>query len=279
MVRPLRIQYPGAVYHVIARGNNKQDLFLSDEDRIAFLRNLSDCLELHNVVCHAYCLMGNHYHLLLETPDGNLSQVMHGVNGNYAMGFHERNGTGGHLYQGRFLSYVVEKEVYGLAVIAYIVNNPVKDGFVDHPQDWSWSSYLATSGLIDAPVWLEIDFTLGLFSKKRHEAQRLYREFVHGRIHEGSPYDGLKGNILGSPQFVHDIWQKARGSEDILEFSREERIIGRPNLADLFDGAMTPKQRNAAIKMARYRCGYLNTEIATFLKLDPSTVGKITRKS
>ncbi len=277
MVRPLRIQYPGAVYHVITRGNDKRDLFRTDEDRIDFLSNLGDCLALHNVACHAYCLMGHHHHLMIETPDGNLSQFMHDLNGNYAMGFHTRHGTSGHLYEGRFKSFVIEKEPYGLAVIAYIVNNPVKDGFVDHPQGWPWSSYGATAGIVRAPDWLETEFTLGLFGKKRSEAQRKYREFVKRRLIAESPYEGLKGNILGSPQFVHAIWDEVDGNEDVKEYSRDERIIGRPSLDELFETAITKRQRDDAIRFARFRCGYLNTEIARHLNMHDSTVSKIVR--
>ena len=170
MVRPLRIEYPGALYHAMSRGNAYQDIFHDDRDRQSFLKNLEHCTELHNLICHAYCLMDNHYHLLIETPDGNLSKAMRDINGNYTQKFNARHKRVGHLLQGRYKAYLVEKDLYLLEVARYIVNNPVEAKLVQYPQDWKWSSYKATAGFVKAPDWLEVDFALGLFLKQRKEA-------------------------------------------------------------------------------------------------------------
>lgn len=203
MSRPLRIQYPGALYHVMSRGNAYQDIYLNDLDRRVFLQNLEQCIASHNLICHAYCLMGNHYHLLLETPDGNLSAAMRDINGNYTQRFNARHKRIGHVLQGRYKVFVVEKNLYLLEVARYIVNNPVAAKLVEHPKDWKWSSYRATAGLIQIPQWLKSHFLLSLFSKQKIEAQKLYQRFVKEGLERDSPYNNVKeGVILGSHQFI-----------------------------------------------------------------------------
>ena len=157
MARQLRIQYPGALYHVMSRGNGHQDIFFSNNDRIAFLKNLEGCIKTHNFICHAYCLMDNHYHLLIETPDANLSDVMRDINGNYTQTFNKRKGRVGHLMQDRYKAHVIEKDTYLLEVARDIVLNPIRAKIVDHPDKWRWSSYKTTGGIIRSPKWLSTD--------------------------------------------------------------------------------------------------------------------------
>ena len=125
MARPLRIEFPGAVYHITSRGNGRQDIFSDDDDRIDFLERLSATVEHFHWICHAYCLMTNHYHLLIETPDGNLSAGMRQLNGTYTQAFNRKHRQVGHLFQGRFKSILVEKESHLLTLSRYIVRNPV----------------------------------------------------------------------------------------------------------------------------------------------------------
>lgn len=279
MARPLRIEYPGAFHHVMSRGNAYQDIYLNDQDRRAFLKNLQHCIELHNLICHAYCLMDNHYHLLIETPDANLSSAMRDINGNYTQKFNARHKRTGHVLQGRYKAYVIEQELYLLEVVRYIVNNPVEEKMVDHTKEWVWSSFKATSGMLKAPKWLETDFTLGLFSKDRKESQKQYRKFVKEGINRGSPYDQLKeGVILGSPQFIDWVWEtQTNGIEEVKEIPRDQRIVGRPSLEEIFEDEMTKDERDTAIKFARFRCSYLTTEIAKHVGLERSVVGRISR--
>lgn len=278
MARPLRIQYPGALYHVIARGNNKRKIFLDDKDRRGFLKWIADVAKTHNLIIHAYCLMTNHYHLLVETPDGNLSTAMRDLNGNYSQWFNARHRRVGHLFEGRFKSYVIEKETYLLTVARYIVLNAVRAGLVTHPRLWKWCSYNATAGMAKAPDWLHVDWLLGNFGKKRALAQKAYREFVMAGL-EDDPYKDLEHDlILGSPQFVHWIWDNhTAGSETLKEHPREQRIVGRPTLEEIFSKKMSKSKRDGAIIFARVRCGYLASEIARVVNLDRSTVGKISR--
>ncbi len=276
MARPLRVEYPGALYHVIARGNVKQNIFLEDRDRRKFLMWLEDACESHNLICHAYCLMDNHYHLLLETNDANLSVAMRDLNGNYSQWFNVIHDRVGHVLQGRYKAFVIEKETYLFEVARYIVLNPVRAGLIDRPQDWKWSSYRGTAGFIRPPEWLHIDWLLEHFSKDKHEAQLDYRKFIDEGIDGKDPYEEVSnGFLLGSPQFVSWIWEKTNGSEELKELPRKERIVGRPSLTEIFSEVMTKEGRNDAIVFARLRCGYLSTEIGRHLGLDGSTIGKI----
>ncbi|HLD21042.1 MAG TPA: transposase [Patescibacteria group bacterium] len=279
MARPLRVTYPGALYHIIVRGNAKQDIFLDDKDRRKFLSWLANAVKTHNLVVYAYCLMSNHFHLLVETPDANISGAMRDLNGNYSQWFNFRHGRVGHLVQDRFKAFVVEKESYLLAVARYIVLNAVRAGLVDHPRKWKWCSYSATAGLTKAPSWLNVDWILGNFGNTRSRAQKAYRRFVEDGIGGPDPHKGVEHDfILGTPQFVHWIWDNhTTGSEKLKDYPREQRIVGRPTLKELFDTVTTLKERDSAICLARLRCGYLNTEIARHIGLSNSTIGKIVR--
>jgi len=130
MARPLRLSYPGALYHVTARGNARQAIYTDDADRQMFLLVLEDVETRYHWLCHAYCLMDNHYHLLLETPQGNLSAGMRQVNGVYTQRFNRRHGRVGHIFQGRFKAILVERESYLLELCRYLVLNPVRAGIV-----------------------------------------------------------------------------------------------------------------------------------------------------
>ena len=152
MARPLRIEFPGAVYHVTSRGNAKQAIFIDDEDRHGFSGALSIVVERFNWLCHAYCLMGNHYHLLIETPNGNLSKGMRELNGVYTQGFNQRHRQVGHLFQGRYKAIIVEKDNHLLSLCRYVVLNPVRVGLIKKPEQWRWSSYGATIGAAKKPI-------------------------------------------------------------------------------------------------------------------------------
>jgi len=259
----------------MARGNNRNPIFQTDSDRLLFLNILCDTIRLHNWICHAYCLMDNHYHLLIETPDANLAQGMRDVNGRYTQAFHRTHGSIGHVLQGRYKSKVVEKDAYLLEVARYIVLNPVRARSVKDPSSWRWSSYLSTAGLRKPESFLSIASLLNLFSQDRNTAFKEYRSFVASGIDHDSPYQGNKGSILGSPQFIHEIWENFPQLEEVVDISKENRMIGRPTLEDIFSNTAHKAERDVAIRMARYRCGYAISEIAEYLGLDASTVSRI----
>lgn len=279
MARPLRVEFNGALYHVTSRGNARQDVFCNDTDRRIFLKNLTYCLALHNVILHAYVLMGNHYHLFVETPAGNLSDFMRDTNGNYTQWFNRINGRVGHLWQGRYKAFVIDGDNYLFEVARYVVLNPVRAGLVQNPRDWKWSSYNATAGHIKTPDWLTVDWILSTFSKNRKNAQEQYRAHVQEGIDGDSPFDDLKeGVILGDKQFVDWIWStQTNESETIKEIPRSERIVGRPTLKDLFDDVKTQTERNEMIGIARDCCGYSASDIARHLGISRSAVSQISR--
>jgi REP element-mobilizing transposase RayT len=151
MARPLRIEYPGAFYHVTSRGNKQRDVFKSQRDREKFLSYLGSATERYGAVIHSYCLMNNHYHLLLETPGGNLSQIMRHVNGAYTTYFNVKRKRSGHLFQGRYKSILVEADSHAKELSRYIHLNPVRAKMVVHPKEHPWSSYQAYVGQGKAP--------------------------------------------------------------------------------------------------------------------------------
>lgn len=155
MARPLRLEYPGALYHVTARGDRREDIFFQDEDRTEFLSVLGVVCERFNWIIHAYCQMNNHYHLLLETVDGNLWRGMRQLNGVYTQRFNRRHGLVGHLFQGRYKAILVQKDAYLLELARYVVLNPVRARMVLDPAEWPWSSYPVIIGEAPVPDWLD----------------------------------------------------------------------------------------------------------------------------
>ena len=136
MARPMRIEFPGAVYHVTSRGNARAPIFIDDSDREDFLSILGSVVRRYNWLCHAYCLMGNHYHLIIETIEGNISRGMRQLNGVYTQKFNWKHARTGHIFQGRFKAILIEKESYLLEVSRYVVLNPVRANMVECPEAW-----------------------------------------------------------------------------------------------------------------------------------------------
>ena len=206
MARQLRLEFPGAIYHITSRGNSRQDTFLNDEDRRSFLNLVGKEIEQQRWRCYSYCLMKNHYHLVIETPDGNLISGMRRLNGVYTQMFNRKHGRVGHLFQGRYKSIIVDREGYLLELCRYVVLNPVRAGIVDKPEQWEWSSYGRTVGLGEEPIWLDSKWILEQFSNDKKSAHDQYRRFVLDGIRGPSPWEGLKGQIwLGSKGFLENM--------------------------------------------------------------------------
>ena len=178
MARQLRIEYPGAFYHITSRGNERKPVFKSQRDREKFLEYLESASERYEAVIHVYCLMDNHYHLLIETPAGNLSRIMQHINGAYTTYFNVKRQRSGHLFQGRYKSILVQADEYAKELSRYIHLNPVRAGMVEKPEEYEWSSYAYYAVKNKKPEWLYTDFILGYFGKKYSTAQRKYQEFV-----------------------------------------------------------------------------------------------------
>lgn len=277
MTRPLRIEFEGALYHVTARGNRQEAVFVSDDDREAFLKLLGKVITRYNWICHAYCLMDNHYHLMIETPDASLSAGMRQLNGVYTQMFNRAHGKVGHVFQGRFKSILVEKESHLLELCRYVVLNPVRAHQCASPDEWQWSSYHATATGEKVAEWLTVDWVLGQFSEKRTEAQEKYREFVVDPLGlEYSPLQSIVGQIiLGGQNFVSRLAPYLMDKTEVKEISRQQRLVGRPCLDELFSGTAEKPQRNRAIKKAHLDYGYTLKEIADHIGRHYSTVSRI----
>ena len=281
MARPLRIEYEGAVYHVTARGNARAAIFKNDQDRRVFLEILSKVIERYRWLCHAYCLMGNHYHLLIETPDGNLSAGMRQLNGLYTQTFNRRHRRVGHIFQGRFKAILVDKESYLLELCRYIVLNPVRAKMVKHPQRYPWSSYRATAGLARPPAFLGRDWLLSQFGRNRAHAQGAYRRFVQEGIGEPSPWEKLTGQVLLGPEsFVKKVAPRLKGKASVKEIPRRQRLAARPALERLFPagGFRSKTDRDRAIREAHIEYGYTLAAIARHLALHYATISRIVNR-
>ncbi len=172
MSRPLRLSFPGAIYHITSRGNARAAVYLDDDDRQRFLDLLASCVEKFNWICHAYCLMDNHYHLLIETPDANLQTGMRQLNGVYTQQFNRRHARVGHVFQGRYKAILVDKDRYLLELCRYVVLNPVRANMVALPEQYRWSSYAAMMGAQQEVSWLSTNWILSQFSSRRTIASK-----------------------------------------------------------------------------------------------------------
>ena len=280
MARPLRIEYSGALYHVTARGNAREDIFRSDEDRLSFLNVLSSTTSKYNWLCHAYCLMDNHYHLVIETPDPNLSLGMRQLNGVYTQTFNRTHQRVGHIFQGRYKSIVVEKDSHLLELCRYVVLNPVRAGMVKELGSWRWSSYGATAHGKAVPDFLTTDWVLAQFADKKISARRLYRNFVLNGTsgNDGGPWKKISGQIfLGSADFVARMRDLLGVRQEVGEIPRAQRYPGRPELRGFFaDVSSANKElRNERIRRAHLEHGYTLKEIADAIDLHYTTVSKV----
>jgi len=271
------LQFPGALYHVTSRGDGQEDIYLSDEDRLMFLKVLSQARERFNWVIHAYCLMGNHYHLLVETPDGNLSQGMRQLNGVYTQRFNRSHSRVGHVFQGRYKGLLVEKESYLLELARYIVLNPVRAAMVAAPADWPWSSYRATIGLDEPPSWLATSYVLAGFGLTRPEAVHRYEAFVMAGIGQAAPWGQLKRQtFLGSTQFVERMIAKIPGETDLRKVPQART---RKPAESLKTYSSRHASRNEAIAAAYASGGYTQKQIGDFFGIHYSRGSKIVKSA
>jgi REP element-mobilizing transposase RayT len=272
MARPLRIELAGALYHVTSRGNAREPIFLDDGDRHAFLERLAEVVDRHQWLCHAYCLMTNHYHLLVETPAADLSRGMHRLNGLYSRRFNVRHGRVGHVLQGRFTAILVERESHQLELARYIVLNPVRAGIVRAPDQYRWSSLRATVGLDPAPPWLAAGALLAGFGSRAR-----YLEFVRLGIGLASPWPRLRGVLLGSDEFVERLASRIDSKAAEVEIPRDQRLGSRPSLESLFPPSVCSNRRlrNAQIRDLARSGRFSVAEVGRHLGLHYSTVSRI----
>lgn len=252
MSRPLRLEFAGALYHITARGNERKAIYLDETDFELFLDTLDAVCYQHNWVIHAYCLMNNHYHLLLETPDANLSKGMRQLNGVFTQAMNKKHHRVGHLFQGRYKAILVDKDAYLLELSRYIVLNPLRARMVAKLDDWPWSSWQCTIGNSQSPDWLATDAILRCFGTQRASAINAYIEFVYQGVHI-QIWDKLKHQIyLGDEDFVkkHQALQSMLDG-DLSEVPLKQR---RPIAKPLSEYQQQSATRDEAIHNA-YRSG------------------------
>lgn len=277
MSRPLRIEYAGALYHVTSRGDGQEDIYLDDRDRRDYLSVLSTTCHRFNWIVHAYCLMNNHYHLLVETPDGNLSKGMRQLNGIYTQHFNRNHARVGHVFQGRYKAIIIQKESYLLELARYIVLNPVRARMVRAAKDWPWSSYRATCGVTAPPDGLSTDWLLSSFAKTKKVAVARYREFVAQGKNQPTPWENVRNQIyLGSEQFVEDMQRKLNLSQCASEIPKvQRREVPKP--LDYY--AKQSNDRNHGIITAYQSGGYSMKEVGDYFGVHYSSVSKIIKQA
>jgi putative transposase len=273
MSRPLRLEFPGALYHVTGRGDRREPIFEDDQDRQSLLDVLGLALERFDAGCLAFCLMPNHYHFVLETRRANLSRLMRQVNGVYTQRCNRRHGTVGHLFQGRFKAIVVDRDAYLLEVCRYVDLNPVRAQLVKRPQDWDWSSYRAHVGLVRRPPWLESAAVLSQLAQTEAAGKRRYAEFVAQgrgiRLWE----EALSGQIyLGDERFVTRVQSRGAHGSESREIPRAQR---RRKVQSLQNCLQHRAGRDEGIVQAYREGGYSQSAIAKALGLSVSRVSRV----
>lgn len=274
MARPLRLEFPGALYHITSRGDGRERIYLDEQDRYTFLAIFGSVCRRLNWGCHAYCLMGNHYHLVVETPEANLARGMRELNGVYSQDFNRRYGRVGHVFQGRYAAIVVDKQAYLLELARYVVLNPVRARLVAAPANWMWSSYGATVAARVRPDWLQTDWLLSQFGTDRQQAIAAYQRFVADGKRSASPWSALTDQIyLGSATFAAEMKARIEARGALEEIPRAQRRQRRA----LSEYAQCYEQRTEAMAHAFLDGQYTQREIAAFFGVHYSTVSRAVR--
>ncbi|MET0216715.1 MAG: transposase [Burkholderiales bacterium] len=282
MSRPLRVEFPGAVYHVTGRGDRREPIYRDDEDRIVQLDIIGVAMDRFDAEVLAYCQMGNHYHLVLHTRQPNLSRLMRHINGVYTQAFNRRHGLAGHLFQGRFKAILVDRDAYLLALCRYVERNPVAAGLVDAAQDWPWSSYRAHVRSAATPPWLDSDglhgYVLGrpiASPRDRQRAAQRYTALVADMQRgEASIWtEGLRRQVfLGDDEFVSRM-QVLAGTQQraSVEVPKAQRKRPRTLQHCLNENA----DRAHALRLAYRECGITMSSMARELGLSVSRVSRL----
>jgi putative transposase len=275
MSRPLRLQFPGAFYHLTSRGNQREAIYLDKYDFQRFVDLLGEvCLRYH-WRCHAWCLMTNHYHLVIETPDANLSRGMRQLNGLYTQRFNRRHKRVGHVFQGRYKAILVDADTYLLELVRYVVLNPVRAHVVKSAGQWHWSSYRYMTGHTASPPWLETDRILSQFSAQRAQAQQRFVRFVAEGQQPATFWQNLRQQIyLGDESFVSRMLGLIDNPSQMLEVPIAQR---REAARSLQYYAKKFQDRRLAMKEAYASGAYTLKEIADFFGCHYSTVSRVVK--
>ncbi len=277
MPRPPRLNLAGATYHVMNRGNRKACVFEDDRDCRQFLNILIQVSNEFMVEVLAGSLMVNHFHLLVTTPLGNLSEFMQQLQGRFAQYYNRRHKRVGHLFGGRFKAPIIENDLHLLTAAAYIFMNPVRAGLVNRMEDWRWSTYAASAGLAPVPPYLSLAWVDRLCAAgSREQSQLKLREFMLTE-HPVESYLAATEPVYGSAPFRREIRSYIGERLFLKSVPRAYRAVFRPSIRELVPEGITQNERSLAIRRAHVVYGYRLTEIARSLNVHPSTAGRMMR--
>jgi putative transposase len=276
MARPLRIEFSGALYHVTARGDRHEAIFVDNEDREALLQLLGEACRRFELTTHAYCLMGNHYHFVLETARPNLSRALRHLNGVYTQRFNRRHGRVGHVFQGRYKAIVVDREAYYLEVVRYVLLNPVRAKLVKHARQWEWSSYRAVMGLAPAMGGVDVQGLLWHVGASAGRARAVFARFIDEGAGQGTLWAKLNGQIyLGDEHFAERLRKRVASAGLSSEIPRLQR---RGRVLPLAEYQRRHRVRDEAMALA-YRSGHHTMQaIARHFGVHYATVSRAVRK-
>ncbi|MGV6817209.1 MAG: REP-associated tyrosine transposase [Thiotrichales bacterium] len=274
MARPLRIEYAGALYHITSRGDRREAIYHDDEDRVLWLDTFASVCRRFHWRCHAWCLMDNHYHVVVETAEGNLSKGMRQLNGVFTQRSNRRHGRVGHVFQGRYKAILVDADAYLLELARYVVLNPVRAGMVNDTEDWRWSSYLEMVGETAAPEWLATDGLLAHFGADRRRAIAKYKDFVRAGIGLEPVWSSMVfANVLGGEAFVEQV-AALYGDNQEGDLSEVSRLQKRPLAKPLKWYKESYDSRDEAMVKAYLSGHYSMKQIGEYFGLHYSTVSK-----
>ena len=280
MSRPVRIEFPGATYHITSRSNIGRTLFLASEDRAIFLNILENVIRRFSWLLHSYVLMDDHFHLVVETPQGHLSRGMRQLNGVYTQYFNRHYRLEGPIFQGRFKSILFEKKPYLLPVCRHVLLNPVRVSAQLGLDHYHWSSYRSTIGTSENIAFLHTHDLLSALSKQVKTSRRKFRDYVEAGINEVSPLLGRSNQVLlGSPEFLKEMQPKLKGMRKGKRGPKQARR--RRSLLALFRSveSRSKAERNDLIRKAHLDYGYTLMEIGKHLGLHYTTVSKVVNAS
>ncbi|MCG9968460.1 transposase [Pelotomaculum terephthalicicum JT] len=283
MARPLRLEYEGAMYHITARGNERKKIFFMPDDYEKFKDYLKAAKQKYGIIIHSYVLMSNHYHLILETPDGNLSKVMHNINSSYSTYLNIRRKRSGHLFQGRYKAILVDKDNYLIELSRYIHLNPVRAGIVKQPEDYEYSSYrVFAAGKEDEIV--DQNTILNMIADQMETGRNQYCKYVNSGISEEikNPFEAVYGGlVMGGEIFIKEALRQLKDcnlEKDDISYRKElkstcniEEIIERTakllkvSIEDIKESKI-PQYRKIAIYFAKKNTGATNKEIGSYFK-------------
>ncbi|MEK6816689.1 MAG: transposase [Nanoarchaeota archaeon] len=289
MARKPRIQYEGAFYHIIVRGNQRQDIFLDDEDRDVYLEKLQRYHQKCGFILYAYVLMSNHVHLLMETPKDPISRIMQMINFTYTQYFNRRYGKVGHLFQGRYKSFLCDKNACLLALVRYIHNNPVRAGLVKHLEQYRWSSHdnyiHGGAGLVEA------EQVLRLFSEKPRIARQRYREFIEEAQAQGTDkekiYQAVGQQIVGDDKFIEKVEMKLnQGNLPVKKLPLKKVVSAVEEVTGIGFAEMTSRKRGDDLRIARSvlvaitrEMGYTMAELQGLMERDISVLSRLSNNA